>query len=148
MRWRLVDRIDAFEPWSAIRGRKAVTFEEVHLPEPLGRRGVLPESLVLGAASEFLLWLVAASSGFERIAFIEGIDGAAFSGEVRMGDVVLFSLETRRRDDSGIEASFAATAAGRPIASGVLAARLAPLGECLDREDAEGRFREIHGAPA
>ncbi len=28
MRWRLLDRVDEFEPWRRIRGSKAVTLEE------------------------------------------------------------------------------------------------------------------------
>ena len=64
MKWRVVDRIAPCEPWTAIEGHKCVSLEEYFLMERLGRRGALPESLLLAGFVELGRWLVCVSSGW------------------------------------------------------------------------------------
>lgn len=78
MRWRLIDRITEYRRGEVIVGRIAVSFEQSLLPEPLGRDGVLPESLLVGAASELALWAAAEASAWQTGAELAGIDDLRF----------------------------------------------------------------------
>jgi len=39
MKWRLIDKLERYEPWRSVSGRKAVSFEEYSLLKPFGRKG-------------------------------------------------------------------------------------------------------------
>ena len=78
MRWRFMDRINRFEAWATIEGRKAVSLEEYSLLEPFGRKGSLPENLVVESCVHLARWLVIVSSGFEQTCILSAIDQFRF----------------------------------------------------------------------
>ena len=161
MRWRLADRVESFEPWREIRGRKAVSLEEYELLAPLGREGACPESLVLESCVEFARWLVAASSNFEKTCVLEAVGDFRFLEEAGMGDslAVAVAAAGERGKVSGPLAvkapdTFSLFALqcrverqGRPVAAGGIVVGLLPLAEGYDREAVECLWRELHGAP-
>ena len=78
MRWRLIDRITEYRRGELIAGRIAVSFEQSLLPEPLGRDGVLPDSLLVGAAAELALWAAGEASAWKNGAELSEIDDLRF----------------------------------------------------------------------
>ncbi len=147
MRWRFVDRVTAFESWRRIAGRKAVSLEEYKLPAPLGREGVLPESLVLECCVELGRWLAAASSDFRQACVLEEVAGFAFSGQAGMGDVL--EIEVRLSEGGAGSASVRAecrvSTSAREVAAGRLVLGLVPLAEGFDPDFAASLWRELRG---
>lgn len=64
MRWRFVDRILSFEPWTRTAALKACSLEEYNLLERWGQPGLAPGILALESGIQAARWLVEASSGF------------------------------------------------------------------------------------
>ena len=144
MRWRLVDRVDRFESWRLIAGRKAVSLEEYSLLEPLGRRGVLPESLVLACCVELVRWLAAASSGFELTGALESVEDMNFARQARPGAALEIGVQAAR-DGDALRADCAVRCGGQELAAGRLGLALMPLAESFDREWVEGVWKELRG---
>ena len=143
MKWRLIDRIDRFEPWQHAAGAKTVSFEEYSLLKRLGRKGAFPESLVLDACVELARWLVAGSSDFAQVAALEQIEDFAFRTEAGRGDVLEISLTTLNRDETHLALKCAVAFAGREVASGKITVNLSPLSESFDREWLVGLWQEL-----
>ena len=141
MRWRFADRIDAFEPWTRISGRKSVSLEEYSLLTRLGREGVLPESLVVESCVQLARWLVAKSSSFEQTCLLAGIDSFAFEREVGMGDSLRMTVTVRDRSED----SFSAHCEVSDVAQGELLLTLIPLAETCDPENTATLWHEIYG---
>jgi len=144
MRWRFVDKVTSFAPWSAIAGIKAVSAEEYYLMERLGREGALPESLVVECCAELVRWLAAASSGFERATVLAGIENFIFAHEAAMGGVLELKARIIERDDETLTAECRAAGDGSTVASGRLSFSLVPLTEGFDAEFLRGLWSEIH----
>jgi 3-hydroxymyristoyl/3-hydroxydecanoyl-(acyl carrier protein) dehydratase len=144
MRWRLVDRVDRFEGWRLIAGRKAVSLEEYSLLEPLGRRGVLPESLVLACCVEMARWLAAASSGFELTGALESVENMNFARQARPGAALEICAETTRSGDA-LRADCVVRCGGEELAAGRIGFALVPLAGSFDREWVEGVWKELRG---
>ena len=144
MRWRFIDRVTRFEPWSAIEGVKAVSLEEYGLLEPLGRKGQFPETLVLEAGVHLARWLVAASSAFEQSGELDRVDGFALHGDVRAGAALGLSLAVTRRDAAAIGVAADVRSAGRLVASGAFGLSLSPLRETAVPEDQRTLWRELY----
>lgn len=144
MRWRFMDRITRFELWAAIEGRKTVSLEEYSLLEPLGRKGVFPESLVVETCVHLARWMVTVSSAFEHTCILSAVDGFRFDGEVRAGSVLIASLRVtdRRGDDMHCDCAVAG-GSGR-LGGGHLVVSLLPLRETGVAEDARGLWRELY----
>jgi len=70
------------------RCEKCVSLEEYFLLERLGRRGSLPESLVLASFVELARWLVVVSSEFESSALLTDVLGFSFRDPLGMGAVL------------------------------------------------------------
>lgn len=146
MRWRLVDKITDFEPWRSIGGRKAVSLEEYYLLQPVGREGVLPESLVLECCAELARWLAAASSGFERMAELGGVERFVFERQAVLGDVLHIDERVAELGDSGLSVECRVAAETGTVASGRLALSLVPVGSAFRPGELEELWREIDGA--
>jgi hypothetical protein len=145
LRWRFVDRVDSFEPWRAISGRKGVSLEEYCLPDPLGRRGALPESLVAECCVELARWLVAASSDFELTARLEALEGLEFEREARTGSALEVGVEVLAVDGEVLRAGCTVADAGGRVAAGKLAMRTLPTAEGFDAELVASMWRELNG---
>ncbi|HOX07744.1 MAG TPA: hypothetical protein PK280_15195 [Planctomycetota bacterium] len=147
MRWRFVDRVTAFGPWQSIAGRKAVSLEEYKLLEPLGRQGVLPESLVLECCVELARWLVAASSDFRQACVLEGIDGFEFRSEAVMGEILEVEARLTGSPEAGpLRAECRVKVGAREVAGGSIALGLVPLAEGFDPDFTASMWRELHGS--
>lgn len=145
MRWRFADRIDAFEPWALIRGRKGISLEEYSLLERFGRRGVFPESLVLETCVHFARWLAAASSGWRHSCLLAGIEDFVYESEARMGDNLEIEIRMVEPQDEGgvFRVACAASAGARRIASGTLALKRVDLDWIQDSGALEIMWREL-----
>ena len=141
MRWRFVDRIDEFEPWARISGRKSVSLEEHSLLARLGREGVLPESLMVESCVQLARWLVAKSSGFEQTCLLAGIDNFTVEREVGMGESLLMTLVVRDRSED----NFRVDCEVGDAAQGELLLTLIPLAETCDPENTATMWHEIYG---
>ncbi len=146
MRWRFVDRVTAFEPWQQIAGRKAVSLEEYHLLQPLGREGVFPESLMIECCTELVRWLVAASSSFTQATVLAAIEEFAFDCPARMGCLLDLKARVTARDEGGITAECLVGSDGMMAASGRLGLTVFRLDEGLDPGELEGLWRELYGS--
>lgn len=111
MRWRLIDRITAYRRGEFIAGRIAVSFEQTLLPEPLGRDGVLPESLLVGAAAELALWAAGEASDWAGGAELAGIDDLRFLQPAVHAE--LLTLHLASDGTLAVSGDLGAAAAGR-----------------------------------
>jgi len=85
MKFRMVDRILAWQPRHMIRGVKAVSFEEYQLRRPLGDEPCLPESLLVESLFQLGNWLVMLSSDFGQMGVVLRFEEVRFFGRLRPG---------------------------------------------------------------
>ena len=143
MRWQLIDRLADLAPWQRVVARKAVSLEEYDLLAPLGRAGVLPESLLLETAVAALRALVEVSSQATRTAVLAAVDDFRYAGRAGCGDVVTVAAAVTARDDATLTARCDLRAGGRPLAAGTLTVALLALAEVADPRDAATLAREL-----
>ena len=147
MRWRLVDRITAFEPWARIAGRKAASLEEYSLLERLGRPGEVPETLLLECAVQLAAWLVIRSSGGQQTALLESVSDLRFAGRVGAGGAVETRARVERRDGDRLDVAWKSDSEGKPVGSARMTLTIVPLANLCDPERVETLWRELY-APA
>jgi hypothetical protein len=147
MRWRMVDRVRTFEPWKAISGAKAVSFEEEAMLRPAGRAGVLPAMLAVESGVELARWLVAASSAFTETCVLDRVDGLRIDRLPGAGETLDLTIEVVRREKDGLEAAFRAELSGRPAVAGGLCFALAPMATHCDPGFEEQLWKELYAAP-
>ncbi|MHC4252488.1 MAG: hotdog family protein [Planctomycetota bacterium] len=145
MRWRHVDRIDSFEPWKSIRGTKVVSFEDASLHKHFGRRGQLPESLIIEGCVELTRWLVAASSDFKLVAAVSGIEALRFDSPAGLGAVMRMEVLVEDRAEKTLGVTCRVSEGEREIARGRIEAELSQLVGAFDPEVVIGTWRELHG---
>ncbi|HUT35539.1 MAG TPA: hypothetical protein VNE39_18770 [Planctomycetota bacterium] len=143
MRWRFVDKIETLQPWQAATGRKAISYEESSLCEPLGRRGILPESLVLESCVHLVRWLVAASSQFASTCLLGEVERFALLREVGIGDSLALATTVLAREPDRLRVECRAESGGQAVAEGVLSVALLPLAACAPPEDTRSLWREL-----
>ncbi|MEU4246719.1 hypothetical protein AB0F15_04840 [Amycolatopsis sp. NPDC026612] len=109
MRFHLIDRIDAYEPFRSVRGRKLTSVGEDLWdgPDP-----VLPPPLVLEALCQAASWLIVASTEGRRRAALLQLGSVAFHGDVRPGDVIELAGEVDAMTDEMAVLSGTATVDG------------------------------------
>ena len=134
MRWRFLDRVDSFEPWVSLKGRKALSFEEYSLLKPFGDKGIMPASLALASCAAAARWLVTVSSNFEVSCILSEIDGFEVSKRPSMGDVLTINAVLMRKDESGLEVKCRGRVLEENILEGVLSFSSVPLAELNDPE--------------
>lgn len=145
MRWRFADRVDAFDPWKLIRGRKGISLEEYSLLERFGRSGVMPESLVLESCVHFARWLVTASSEWRQTCLLKEIEEFVYESEARMGDNLRIDVSVKERAGGHVWVHCAVSADERLIAQGNLALDLVPLTDLQDPESLSIMWQELYG---
>lgn len=145
MRWRFADTIDAFEAWVSIHGRKTVSLEEYSLLEPLGRKGSLPESLVVESCVHFSRWLVAASSHFQKSCVLKEIEPFVFDRNTIAGAVLSIAIEVSGKTDDELCVECDVTIGGQSCGHGTLKLSLIPLKEISVPENVETLWRELYG---
>jgi hypothetical protein len=144
MRWRFTDKVTRFEPWSAIEGRKAVSFEEYNLLAPFGRKGCLPESIVIESCVHLARWLVMASSGFSETCVISEMDRFEFARGTMAGSVLNLSLRVVERSEGRIRLACEVADRTESLGRGNMVASLEPLAEMDVVEDMRAMWRELH----
>jgi hypothetical protein len=166
MKWRMVDRVLAFQPWQSLTAVKAVSFEELTLLERWGRPASLPPSLCLEAGVEAVRWLVAASSGFTLATLLAEAADFQFVQPLD-GEILRAAISVKQRDAASLCAAVsisAADAGGTPalrtaavsvagtrgvLAHGSLSFSLVRLDEYFDAEWLRGVWQDLgrdHGA--
>jgi 3-hydroxyacyl-[acyl-carrier-protein] dehydratase len=145
MKFRMVDRILAWQPRRSITGVKAVSFEEYSLKSLWGPGASLPESLVMEGLFQLGNWLIVLSSDFTQMGLLVRIEEVQFHEPLGPGKSLRMDIEVASYRKDGVVFSGVATAAGRPIASGrgCLATRVALEG-FHDPADLKVLFSEIH----
>jgi len=118
MKFRMVDRIIAWEPYRAIRGVKTVSFEEYELKERLGDEPSLPESLLMESLFQLGNWLVILSSDFAKWVLWSGWKRCGFWIVRGPGCQLMIETKVRSWRDDGILFDGRATAEGKPITAG------------------------------
>jgi hypothetical protein len=136
--------MEAFEPWTFLKGRKAISLEEYCLLEPLGRKGVFPETLVLESCVHLGRWLVMKSSDFVKIGLLSEVREFSFANECGMEQSLEMSVRVQKKAEGSIEAACEATAEGRSICRGVLILDLMELGEFIDPETMRATWQELY----
>lgn len=141
MKFRLIDRLLAYEPGRRLLCRKSVSFEEYQLPTRLGQPAHLPASLMLQSAFEGIHWLVALSSGFQEGWIPEAVDRVEFIGALRPGESL--QLEIQPTSD-GNRFSVTGYVGQRQVLDVIDASGFrTPLSELLDPHDMQTLTAEI-----
>ena len=140
MRFHLIDRVDAWEPFSSVRARKLTSYSEEYW-ETASDGPVMPPPLVLEALCQAGTWLVMLSTDLRKRAALLSVGSVDFLGEVRPGDV----LEMQGSVDSmGDEV---AVVSGQVVVGGqaVLQAKdiMCVLIDAADLEDVEDTRRML-----
>jgi len=145
MKWRLVDRVLAFQPWQSLTAVKAVSFEELTLLERWGQPAGLPPSLCLEVGVEATRWLVAASSGFELATLLSEAADFQFVQPLD-GEILRAAISVRQRDTASLRAAVSISAAGTGgvLAHGSLSFGLVRLDECFDAEWLRGLWQDLN----
>jgi hypothetical protein len=146
MRWRFVDRVGSIEPWARVRGEKCVSLEEYFLLERLGRRGTLPESLLLASFVELGRWLVIVSSDFELSAVLTEITGFGLRDSLSMGAVLDLELAAASRGGNVLTLRAKGVRGQAPVCDGTMSLALRPLRELSTTVTARRLWQEVHAA--
>ncbi len=146
MRWRFVDRIEAFEPWRTIRGRKAISLEEYSLLAPWGRDGEFPESLVLESCVELGRWLVAASSSFELAAVMAEAEDLRFEVPAGMGMLLRIAARAERRTGTDLSLQCQVHCSPHRVALGQVRLEFVSLAEHFDPDSMKAVWEDLYGA--
>jgi 3-hydroxyacyl-[acyl-carrier-protein] dehydratase len=118
MKFRMVDRIVAWQPRRSIRGVKVVSFEEYQLKEPLADEPCLPESLLVESLFQLGNWLVVLSSGFTEMALVVRFEEIRFTGRLRPGESLRMEIDVRSYRDDGVVMDGRGLVGARTIAEG------------------------------
>jgi 3-hydroxyacyl-[acyl-carrier-protein] dehydratase len=117
MKFRMVDRILAWEPRRTISGVKTVSFEEYSLKSQLGGGEGLPETLVLEALYQLAGWLVMLSSDFAETGLAARTGRVSFDEPLRPGRIMLLDVRVRRYREGEVVFDAEARSEGRRIAT-------------------------------
>jgi hypothetical protein len=143
MRWSFLDRIITVSD-NAIATQKAMSFEEYYLEAPLGRRGILPASLLVECGVEAVRALVEIRSGFKKSVLLSSIEEFRIIKFPWLGDVI--DISTSVTDDSGADhcANCTMKVNGKTIAQGVLRLSKCNLADLTDPDHRSSLLREIY----
>lgn len=135
MRFHLIDRVDAYEPHTWVRGRKLTSLSEEYWDASSGEP-VMPPPLVLEALCQAATWLIVASTGSRKRAALLQIGSVSFLDAVRPGDVIELEGHVASMTDEMAVLSGTATVDGRRVleATDVMCA-LIDAGDLQDLDD-------------
>jgi len=145
MRFRMIDRIDAYQARSSICGAKTVSFEEYSLRTALGYEPSLPESLLLESIFQLGNWLIVLSSDFTQMGLVIRTGQVEFLEPVGPGQRVDIRLNVKHYRDDGISFDGEARVGDRLVVRGLSClAAPAPLADYCNPDDLRVLFSEIH----
>ena len=87
MRFHLIDRVDAWEPFRSVRARKLTSYSEEYWHSSADGP-IMPPPLVLEALCQAGTWLVMLSTELRKRAALLSVGSVDFLGDVRPGDVL------------------------------------------------------------
>jgi 3-hydroxyacyl-[acyl-carrier-protein] dehydratase len=87
MRFHLIDRVDAWEPFRSVRARKLTSHSEEYW-DTSADGPIMPPPLVLEALCQAGTWLVMLSTELRKRAALLSVGSVNFLGDVRPGDVL------------------------------------------------------------
>ncbi len=145
MRFRMIDRIQSYEPQRSICGAKAVSFEEYSLRTALGSEVSLPETLLLESLFQLGNWLIILSSDFTQMGLVIRTGQIEFLQPVRPGQRIDSVITVKNYRDDGICFDGEAKVGDKVVARGssCLAAPV-ELSDYCDPDDLRVLFSEIH----
>jgi 3-hydroxyacyl-[acyl-carrier-protein] dehydratase len=145
MKFRMVDRILAWEPHRTIRGVKAVSFEEYELRERLCYPPALPESLILESLFQLANWLVILSTDYAQMGIGTQLDEARFFGPLLPGRRMHMEIVVRGWRPDGIWVDGSVSDGRQTITTARRClAMLQPLADYHNPDDLRVLFSEIY----
>ena len=102
MKFRLIDRINEYEPEKWITGSKTVSFEEYSLRSRISAEPSLPETLIVESLFQLGNWLVMASTDFAKMGVIVRTERIEFLNPAGPGQRMEGRLSVRSWRESGI----------------------------------------------
>jgi 3-hydroxyacyl-[acyl-carrier-protein] dehydratase len=114
MRFHLIDRVDAWEAGTSVRGRKLTSLSEEYW-EDAGDGLVMPPPLVLEALCQAGTWLVMITTDRRQRAALLSIGSVEFLAPVRPGDVLSLEAEVDSMTDEIAVVSGRVTVDGQPV---------------------------------
>ncbi len=145
MKFRMVDRILAWEPCVRISGMKAVSFEEYQCKAAFGGEACLPESLLIESLFQLGNWLIVLSSDFTQMGLVVRTNEIRFEDQVRPGSSLRLEAEAASYRGDGVLFNGRALCGEHVIAvgSGCLATPV-PLADYCAPDDLKVLFAEIY----
>ena len=145
MKFRMIDRIDAYQARASISGAKTVSFEEYSLRTSLGCQAALPESLLLESLFQLGNWLIVLSSDFTQMGLVIRTGRVEFVRPVGPGERIDSTITVKHYRDDGISFDGEAKVGDKVVVRGesCLAAP-APLADYCNPDDLRVLFSEIH----
>ena len=131
MKFRLIDRIIDIRHGERIKTRKAVSFEEYSLSKLWGRKGVLPESLIVQFAVESACHLIAFTTNFQKIGILKEIIIARFFEQTMPGDILFGTIDMSPVDQTRLLCDFKIQTEDKQLADGSFIAEPIPLHNCF-----------------
>lgn len=145
MKFRMVDRIVAWQAKESIQGTKSVSFEEYHLKGPFGGQPHLPESLLMESLFQLGNWLIMLSTDFQHMGLLVRLQQVRFDAELRPGQHVHMEIQVRSYRDDGILFDGQAHCRKKRIAAGVgCLATPVSLDQYQNPDDLRVLFSEIY----
>src|SRR5207237_9362649 len=114
MRFHLIDRVDAWEPFRSVRARKLTSRSEEYWDSSVDGP-IMPPPLVLEALCQAGTWLVMISTDRRKRAALLSIGTVEFVGDVHPGDVVELEGSVDSMRDEVAVVSGRATVDGRTV---------------------------------
>ena len=118
MKFRMVDRIVAFEPGKNISGVKTVSFEEYQLKSVFTIQPSLPESLIMESFFQLGNWLIMLTSDFSQIGLLLRTSEVRFEQPLMPGRSMFMEVDVHSYRDDGILFDGKATVERQIIATG------------------------------
>jgi 3-hydroxyacyl-[acyl-carrier-protein] dehydratase len=114
VRFHLIDRIESFEPYKAVRARKVTSYSEDYWEEQDGGL-VMPPPFLLEALCQAGTWLIMISTERRKRAALLQVGSVTWLGEVRPGDVVGLEGEIDSFGEETAVISGRVTVDGEPV---------------------------------
>jgi 3-hydroxyacyl-[acyl-carrier-protein] dehydratase len=114
MRFHLIDRVDAWEPFRSVRARKLTSHSEEYW-DVSADGPIMPPPLVLEALCQAGTWLVMLSTELRKRAALLSVGSVDFLGDVRPGDVLELEGSVDSMGDEVAVVSGQVLVGGRPV---------------------------------
>jgi 3-hydroxymyristoyl/3-hydroxydecanoyl-(acyl carrier protein) dehydratase len=145
MKFRLVDRILAYEPKESICGVKTVSFEEYQLKEAFFGAPALPESLLMESLFQLGQWLIMLSSNFTKMGLVVEAGRVEFHSQLKPGERLTLDVHVQDYQADSIQFNGQAQSGSRTVASCIgCIVRLAAIEQYYDPSDMRVLFSEIY----